>query len=236
MNSLIPSPSFVVTIIVWLMLGATVPAQAILIDRGLFDDGQGGMMNLIYDEDFDITWLGNANFGAGSVFDDGLSSSDGRMTWNSAVNWAASLTVGGFTDWHLPLTIFPDSGCASGSSQTQQRALGNNCTLSHLGHLYYTELGNSANGPLLQKGPFKNLQEFFYWSGTRYTFAPNAAYNLNFSSGWQDANGLSGQFNALALRNGDVLTAPIPEPSTIILFGSGLAVLGVWRYRRTVKV
>jgi hypothetical protein len=30
-------------------------------------------------------------------------------------------------------------------------------------------------------------------------------------------------------------TAPIPEPSTMLLFGSGLASLAAWRYRKRVK-
>ena len=67
-------------------VGLALPAQATLIDRGLFDNGLGGTMNLIYDDDRNITWLGDANFGSGSAFDDGFSSTDGRMTWQNAVN------------------------------------------------------------------------------------------------------------------------------------------------------
>ena len=193
------------------VVGLPMTVQAGLIDRGLFDaDGVPGgpTVRLIYDNDLDITWLGDANFGAGTAFDDGHTSTDGRMTWQNAVDWAASLTVGGFTDWHLPVTVFPDSGCASGTSQTQKKALGVTCTLSDMGHLYYDELGNSVDDPLLNDGPFKHYQKFKYWSETRYTFAPNGAYNFNFGRGWQDANGLVGQFNAWAVRDGDV--GPIP--------------------------
>ncbi len=49
--------------------------------------------------DRNITWLGDANFGAGSAFDNGGNTTDGRMTWDNAVAWVDSLTVGGFTDW-----------------------------------------------------------------------------------------------------------------------------------------
>ena len=89
--------------------GLPMTVQASLIDRGLFDaDGNPGgpTVRLIYDEDLNITWLGDANFGAGSAFDDGTafhpSTTDGKMTWPNAVAWADSLTVGGFDDWRLP--------------------------------------------------------------------------------------------------------------------------------------
>jgi len=54
-----------------------------------------------YDPNLDITWLADANAGAGSAFDDVATGSttgtttDGKMTWQSAMDWAASLTVGG---------------------------------------------------------------------------------------------------------------------------------------------
>jgi hypothetical protein len=56
----------------------------------------------VYDSDQDITWLANANAGAGSSFDDGSNTIDGRMKWASANAWAASLNIGGFTNWRLP--------------------------------------------------------------------------------------------------------------------------------------
>jgi hypothetical protein len=56
----------------------------------------------VYDTDLDITWLADANAGVGSTFDNGGSTTDGRMTWVNANAWAASLTVGGFSDWRLP--------------------------------------------------------------------------------------------------------------------------------------
>jgi len=125
-------------------------AGATLIDRG------GG---LIYDDVLDITWLQDANLGAGSAFDDGFSTTDGRMTWQSAVAWADALVFGGFDDWRLP-TLSPIDGT------TFNRAFSNNATtdrgtartttdgsdggwrdgagnpVSELGHMFYVNLGN----------------------------------------------------------------------------------------------
>ena len=87
---------------------AVAPAGATLIDRGAFNDGFGGSVNLIYDTDLDITWLGDAKFAKTSGFD-----ADGRMTWANANAWTAGLTVGGFTNWRLPTTLAPDLSCNS---------------------------------------------------------------------------------------------------------------------------
>lgn len=65
-----------------LIVGLSGTAQATLIDRG------GGM---VYDDVLNITWLQDANQGAGSAFDDGVNTADGLMTWDSAVAWADGL-------------------------------------------------------------------------------------------------------------------------------------------------
>lgn len=54
----LPKDIMFIALMVWLVLGLTVPAQAKLIDRGSFNDGLGGMMNLIYDDDLMVTCLG----------------------------------------------------------------------------------------------------------------------------------------------------------------------------------
>src|SRR5262245_17394520 len=64
------------------------PANALLIDLG------GGM---IYDTDYDLTWLQDANYSRTSGFD-----ADGFMTWNEAMDWASGLVYSGYDDWRLP--------------------------------------------------------------------------------------------------------------------------------------
>ncbi len=109
-----------------LALGLSGSVMAGLVDRGSFayDDGAGNTVNvnLIYDEDFNITWVGDGNFAQTTGYD-----GDGRMNWNEANTWSGGLTIGGFADWRLATTD-PE---VSGSNQTG----------SEMGRLFYEELG-----------------------------------------------------------------------------------------------
>lgn len=115
-----------------LVLGISVSGHAALIDMG---DGT------IYDNDTQLSWLKNAN-------------TNGLMTWSVANTWATNLVFAGFNDWRLPTTLQPDLSCSTQSVNSY----GNNCTGSEMGHLYYTELGNPAGGPLTNTEDFTNLQ------------------------------------------------------------------------------
>jgi hypothetical protein len=103
-------------------IGSPLTASAALIDRG---------NGLIYDNNLNITWLANANAGAGSAFDNGDSASDGKMTWDNALAWANQLIYGGYDDWRLP------SAVTKGESVPCQYS----CNGGELGHLYYDDLG-----------------------------------------------------------------------------------------------
>lgn len=175
------------------LLGLSISAHALLIDRG------GGM---IYDTDLNITWLQDANYAMTSGFD-----ADGQMTWDEAMSWANNLVYGGFNDWRLPNTLQPDLTC---SGQIAGDSFGYNCTGSEMGHLYYTELGNTAGGPLTNTGPFINMQGN-YWSGTEHALLPTIlAWSFNFFNGVQDADSKDSNYYAWAVRDGDV--AAVPEP------------------------
>jgi len=169
----------------------------------------------VYDTDFNITWLANAN-------------ANGLMNWTAANTWAAGLNIGGYTGWRLP---------------TADPACGNtyNCINSELGHLYYTELGVtqgnnilSSTSPYLQL--FTNVQQnstWVYWSGTEYAPRPEGSWIFVTSDGSQnwdfkDANDL-----AWAVRSGDVGGSSVPEPGILGLMGIGaLAWAGTKQKRR----
>ena len=104
----------------------------------LIELGTDSLMNkLIYDDDYNITW-----------YDFSYSRSD----WDGAVAWADALSVNydgiSYDDWRLPMAYNPDG---SGPDW------GYDVTGSEMGHLYYTELGNSPRfsyESYINLGPF----------------------------------------------------------------------------------
>jgi hypothetical protein len=154
------------------------PAHAELIDNG------GG---LIYDTDRNITWY-NPDLGP--------------MTWSQAVSWVAGLKVtnanaANITGWRLPSALNED-----GTGPCNDY----NCTGSELGHLYYTELGNSAYGPLTNTGPFVNLAGHVYWTALEWVHFPGNAWAFSFSYGLQGFGSKDDidSFSVLAVHDGNV--------------------------------
>ncbi len=159
-----------------LCLGFVADSRAELINRGTYD----GVM-LVYDSVQRLTWLGDANWAKTSGFDE-----DGEMTWAEARAWTGRLTIGGFSDWRLPITS--DETCR-----------GAGCTNSEMGHLFDVEGVSSANPDL-----FFNVQERQYWSSRSDSSEPDLAWYVHFGTGGQGVTGKSDSHIPWAVRDGDV--------------------------------
>lgn len=190
---------------------AATPAQAQLQPRS------GGL----YDATLGITWLAAADAAAGSSFDDGVSASDGLLSWASAQAWAASLRVGGAAGWRLPTV---DTACNGGGG------LGYGCASAagELGHLFHATLGGRAGVALsASHGPayalVSGLADQSFWAADTYANDPDQAGVLMFGDGWQDfAFKQFSEHAAWAVHTGDVLAA-VPEPASMLLMLGGLA-------------
>lgn len=197
-----------------------------------------------YDDVADLTWLTDANAGAGSAFDDGGSTTDGAMTWSNANAWAAGLNISGVTGWRLPDTVDVGNDGGTFTNIYQGVDFGYNITAhSELSNMFYNVLGNTArydtsgtetgclNACLTNAGPFSNLQVFGYWSATEYATNANHAWVFFTSDGYQSNSVKGNLYHAWAVQSGDV--SPIPVPAAVWLFGSGLlGLIGVARRKK----
>lgn len=218
--------------ITMLATGAFLIALVVQADASLLTIGTASYnsnnYNLIYDNDSpfgSIVYLDYSETGdpAGYV-------GDGSRYWAAQSAWANSLnTVGLVYNFNAGYSMAWSDGWRLPSTVDTRESIGFDVTSSELGHLFYTELGNSnpqsGNG-LVNTGPFTNLQTGCYWSGTDFS----ADYGMKwfFSTCglqcFEDVSSLEGF--GLAVRSGQLIeTVPVPEPATIYLLILGIAAL-----------
>jgi hypothetical protein len=212
----------ILTILIGIILGFSGTGNALLINRGA---------GMIYDSDLNITWLADANYALTSGYD-----SDGRMNWFAAKTWADNLVYGGFDDWRLPYE--GGMNCSTRNNPDPNAA---RCASSEMGHLFYSELGGIYGSSVTTSGDpdlalFSNIQSTNYWAYGGGSYEPGCracAFYYNLGYGYQgSASANYGSGFAWAVRSGDVPTS-VPEPSTLLLVGSGLAAMTLYGKRRS---
>lgn len=216
-----------------------VSSVAMAADLQPRDIDGNGTVDAWYDPGRDLSWLANANAAAGSPFDNGSHGSDGRMTLNAALSWAAWLNVGGVTGWRLPgLVDLGTPGC-NGSYGGTDCGYNVDTAGSEMAHMFHDVLGNlsqyDSDGQLrpgtsgvdyglVNSGPFVNLKNDAYWLGTPYA-TPVTPTGWSFFTiyGRQVPFAHSAEMYAWAVHTGDV--APVSEPATALMLAGGLAAL-----------
>jgi hypothetical protein len=214
-----------------LAIGMSGTAQAALQGRDL--NGSIDSFEAYYDTDLNITWLADANYGAGSSHDAGTTFYDnvGAMTWQNALDWAENLSIADnhnniiYDNWRLPVII----DGTNGTNETGEMA-----------HLYFDELGNEPaywllpGGGLTNTGPFVNIQtNGYYWSSTTEPFNPGYALLFGFFGGFVASTAKDGVAGyAWAVSDGDVGVAAVPEAETYAMMLAGLGLVGAMARRR----
>ena len=181
-------------------------------------DGNLATFEAYYDTTWNITWLADANYARSSGYH-----TSGSMDWFTANEWAVNLNPysSGITGWRLPVTIdvgnngatYPDGDLVPGWYQGVDFGY-NISTYSEMSHMYYVTLGNmamyttdgsdQAGGGLINTGPFANIQQYAYWSGTEYAPITSIAWDFQFGYGNQGYYYKSNVFYGWAVHDGDV--------------------------------
>jgi hypothetical protein len=219
-------------------------SQATLIDRG------GG---LIYDDVLKITWLQDVNYSATQWNNNhNIGDVNGIMNWSDAKSWANNLnyfdSVRNVTwdDWRLPTTLQPDPTCSIQSPDIGM-STGFGCTGSELGHLFYFSLGGVADENIMTTHNenfdlFTNWQQHwgsgesvFYWTSTANTGPSGGAWVFTMKNGAQGVLFDGAEQHVWAVRDGDVATTSIPEPSTLALLLIASLPLIVLRMNKTFE-
>lgn len=201
-------------------------------NAGLINRGSG----MIYDTVLNITWLQDANLMYSSGYH-----ANGRTNYQTAADWVANLSYGGYTDWRLP-TILPVSGGSAYNTEyrfdgTSDRGYNNTSQSNELGWMFHHNLGNISYFNEFGVGPQAGSNYFnshfvdaetgedytFFNIGTHYWAAEGnipwsgaswgyAMFNSAFAIGEQNAWGFGASLTTWAVRNGDVASTLNTSP------------------------
>lgn len=230
-----------------MIVGATTTAQADLVTIGYATyDVDGQNCNLIHDTATSLTWLD---------YSQEASFQQAQINWAAGLADHLSYTINDNVSldfsieqaaWRLPTTSLADLQSGSGTQLAD----------TEFGSLFYSALGNEGGWKrdgygdrydhigLNNSGPFENLQETSYgagyWTATTYASHSSYAMAFNFYDGSQFATNSGNRKLAMAVLSGSVTISdpppagpsPVPEPATVLLFGSGLAGLISLRRRK----
>lgn len=213
-------------VMVLFMIG-TASSALYVRGMGTMVGGDGTEYKLIYDSDLDITWLDYTQ---------------GSDRWLDQVNWAYDLAVNFdgkvYENWRLPRVNESYADYDGGVGYEGPDAFGYhdywrgfNMTNSEMGYLFSVTLGNTAyqhtdgsypsSYGLENSGPFENLINSDYWSGTEYSVWENNAWLYQLSRGAQGYDGINANRYAVAVFSGDI--AAVPAPAALLLLATGLA-------------
>ena len=212
--------------------------EATLLPRDINGDGQ---VDAFYDTVLNVTWLADWN-------------STTQRSWFNALAWAADLDVFGVTGWRLPkVTDVDNDGCSirsdAGGTDCGQNVITNNG--SEMAHLWYVTLGNKAGctpGDTVCATPqpgwgLSNTAQFIdltgtnYWSGTEDVTDLTSAWSFYTYGGDQITDWKTNKIRAVAVRDGDIVSSVVPEPSVLsltLIALVGLAFAGRRRYVKTL--
>jgi hypothetical protein len=198
-----------VTIAIVFLLGLVGFAQASSLP--LVNNGGG----LIWDPNLGITWYQYP--------------SSNNMIWAEANTWAQNQTIMAngvaVTGWRLP-NILPINGSTYNNDPSydgsSDNGYNNTSPKSELAYLFYVELGNkgyiSPTGlypqpgyGFLNKGPFANMSEDWFWSSN--ALDANHAWDFGFDIGEQVAANNQLNHRAWLVHDGNI-GGSVPIPPT----------------------